>query len=95
MTKLKVGCDIVDINEKDVILDNGSCYQIVTKEVARGWSGYAPAISKNLFKKLQKCGAVYTNDTLKKEAVKTYKTNICVYWMFDIEKLKEFVKQEN
>ena len=93
MVKLKVGRNIVDINEKDVILDNGACYQIITKEVARGWSGYAPTISKNLFKKLQKCGAVYTSDALRKDASKTYRSDIYVYWMFNIEKLEEFIKQ--
>ena len=95
MAELKVGRNILDINEKDVILDNGTCYQIITKRVGSGWSECSPIVSKNLFKKLQKCGAIYTNDTLKKEAVKTYKTDIFVYWMFNIKKLEEFIKQES
>lgn len=30
MVKLKVGRNILEISENDLILDNGACYQIVT-----------------------------------------------------------------
>ena len=33
MVKLKVGRNIIELDEKDLILDNGACYQIVTKKV--------------------------------------------------------------
>ena len=33
MVKLKVGRNIIELDEKDLILDNGSCYQIITKKV--------------------------------------------------------------
>lgn len=32
MVKLKVGRNILDIDENDMILDNGKCYQIITKK---------------------------------------------------------------
>lgn len=32
MVKLKVGRNILDISENDLILDNGACYQIVTQK---------------------------------------------------------------
>lgn len=33
MVKLKVGRNILDISENDLILDNGACYQIVTQKL--------------------------------------------------------------
>lgn len=43
---LKVGRDILDINEKDIILDNGACYQIITKEVGKLWETYGKPIPR-------------------------------------------------
>lgn len=89
---LKVGRDVLDINEKDIILDNGACYQIITKEVGKLWKAYFPVISKSLFSKLNKCGAVYTNEMLKKKAFERYHINSCTFWAFDMKKLEEFLK---
>lgn len=33
MVKLKVGRNILDISENDLILDNRACYQIVTQKL--------------------------------------------------------------
>lgn len=89
---LKVGRNILDINEKDIILDNGACYQIITKEVGKLCEAYSPIISKSLFSKLNKCGAVYTNEMLKKKAFERYHINSCTFWAFDMKKLEEFLK---
>jgi hypothetical protein len=89
---LKVGRNILDINEKDIILDNGACYQIITKEVGKLGETYSPIISKSLFSKLNKCGAVYTNEMLKKKAFERYHINSCTFWAFDMKKLEEFLK---
>lgn len=89
---LKVGRDILDINEKDIILDNGACYQIITKKVGKLWEPYSPVISKSLFDRLNKCGAVYTNEMLKKKAFERYHINSCTFWAFDMKKLEEFLK---
>lgn len=89
---LKVGRDILDINEKDIILDNGACYQIITKEVGKLCETYSPIISKSLFSKLNKCGAVYTNEMLKKKDFERYHINSCTFWAFDMKKLEEFLK---
>lgn len=89
---LKVGRNILDINEKNIILDNGACYQIITKEVGKLCETYSPIISKSLFSKLNKCGAVYTNEMLKKKAFERYHINSCTFWAFDMKKLEEFLK---
>lgn len=89
---LKVGRNILDINEKDIILDNGACYQIITKEVGKLFETYSPIMSKKLFDRLNRCVAVYTNEMLKKKAFERYHTNSCTFWVFNIEKLEEFLK---
>lgn len=53
---------------------------------------YSPIISKSLFSKLNKCGAVYTNEMLKKKAFERYHINSCTFWAFDMKKLEEFLK---
>ena len=55
MVKLKVGRNILDIDENDLILDNGACYQIITKEIGKAFSHYPPVMSKKLFNDLKKC----------------------------------------
>ena len=89
---LKIGRYVLDINEKDIILDNGNCYQIITKKEGKRWEPYSPVISKSLFSKLNKCGAVYTNAMLKKKAFERYHINSCTFWTFDMKKLEELLK---
>lgn len=52
MAKLKVGRNIIELDEKDLVLDNGACYQIVTKRVG-GLDWYYPVMSKKLFHDLK------------------------------------------
>lgn len=51
--ELKVGRRIIDIDENDLILDNGACYQIVTKEIGTGFYKPSPVMSKKLFNELK------------------------------------------
>lgn len=89
MVKLKVGRYILDINEKDLILDNGACYQIITKEVGHGFNSSIPVISKKLFTDLKKCGLIFTSEELMRLAVEKYNVSGMTYYKFDIEKMKE------
>jgi len=86
---MKIGRNEFDINENDVILDNGACYQLASRTITKGWSSYSPVIGKTQFNKLLKLGIVYTNDELKDEAVKRYKHSSVTFWKFDIEKLNK------
>ncbi len=47
MVKLKVGRNVLDINENDLILDNGACYQIITKRIGFAFNESIPVMSKN------------------------------------------------
>lgn len=56
--EIKCGRRTFDCTDKDLILDNGSCYQIITKKYFKDWYDYTPVLSKTLFKKLLKEGKI-------------------------------------
>lgn len=89
MVKLKVGRNILNINENDLILDNGACYQIVTQKIGYGFDKRTPLMSKKLFNDLKKCELIFTNEKLRIAAINKYGTNIKAYWKFNIDKMKE------
>ena len=88
MVKLKVGRNIIELDEKDLILDNGACYQIVTKKVG-GFDQYYPIISKKLFNDLRKLELIFTSEELKQDAIKKYGTSVITYWKFNIERMQK------
>lgn len=90
MVKLKVGRNILDIDNNDLILDNGACYQIITKEVGRGFDKYYPVMSKKLFNDLKKCGLIFTSEGLRQTAIKRYGNSVITYWKFNVNRMKEF-----
>ena len=87
--ELKVGRNILKITEVDLILDNGCCYQIITKEIGFGFDKRPPLMSKKLFKELLKKEMIYTNDTLKEKAGRMYQTPNMVLYKFNVEKMLE------
>lgn len=90
MVKLKVGRNIIDIGENDLILDNGACYQIITKMIGYGFNKSIPIMSKKLFKDLKLTGLIFTNQALKQLCEKRYgKDANFSLWKFNIEKMQE------
>lgn len=90
MVKLKVGRNILDIDENDLILDNGACYQIITKEIGKAFSRYPPVMSKKLFNDLKKCELIFTSEGLRRDAIKRYGNSVITYWKFNVDRMKEF-----
>ena len=45
-------------SSKDKILDNGSCYQLITQSFYKDWCDLAPVISKTEFNRLMKLGVL-------------------------------------
>lgn len=78
----------IQLNENDLILYNGACYQIVTKSVREGWYSYPAIINKLLFEKLKELDIVYTNEELDKLAKNQYIID-CTLYKVDIKKLSE------
>lgn len=89
MVKLKVGRNIFDIDEKDLILDNGACYILVTKKVMKGYSKGSPTISKQLFGNLKKCGLIFTCELLRQNAIEKYGNHAVTFWKFDVDRMKK------
>ena len=81
---LKVGRNVLTLVVDDLILDNGACYQIETKQVGSGCNSYSPVMSKKLFNKLKKLGFVRTNSMLKENAEAKYGHSGVTYWQFNI-----------
>lgn len=90
MVKLKVGRNIFDIDEKDLILDNGACYQIVTKRIGFGFNEYIPVMSKKLFGDLKKCELIFTSEGLRQAAIEKYGDHVVVtFWKFNIDRMQK------
>lgn len=87
--KLKVGRDILEIDKNDLILDNGVCYQIITKEVGRTNCKHSPVMSKKLFSDLKKYELIFTNEELRQMVIKKYHTDKYSFWKFDIDWMKK------
>lgn len=89
MVKLKVGRNVLDIDENDLILDNGIRYQIITKKVGTGWNTSYPVMSKKLFNDLKKCELIFTSEGLRQAALNKYGASIITYWKFDIKSMEK------
>lgn len=87
--ELKIGRRIIDIDENDLILDNGVCYQIVTKEIGTGFYKSSPVMSKKLFSELKKLEFIFTSDGLRLQAEKRYGHTGLTYWKFNIDRMKK------
>lgn len=89
MVELKVGRNILNIDENDLILDNGACYQIITKEVGKAFDRYPPVMSKKLFSDLKNCELIFTSEGLRLAAIQKYGNHVKTYWKFNVERMKE------
>lgn len=45
-----------DVNETDLVMYNGACYQLVTKQSYRGWDWSYPLIAKSKAEKMIRDG---------------------------------------
>lgn len=82
--ELKIGHYTFKITEKDLVLDNGSCAQVITQKIFKGWNSYAPVMSKKMFREMKNLRFLYTNDDLKEQCHKAH-GDFCTYYAFDIQ----------
>lgn len=87
--QIKVGRDLIWVDETDVILDNGSCIQIITQAKFNGWYTSPIKMSKTLFKQLKACAFIYTNNTININYNTKYYTHssYCTYYKFNIDSM--------
>ena len=55
---IKCGRREFEVTREDRILDNGSCYQLITQTYIEGFSKQYPIVSKTMFKNLFKNGEI-------------------------------------
>ena len=92
MVKLKVGRNIFDIDGNDLILDNGACYILITKEIVKNYSSCSPTVSKKLFTELKKCNMIFTNEGLREAAIKKYGNSVVAFWKFNVDRMQKYEK---
>ena len=52
--QIKCGRRMFSVTNKDLIHDNGHCYQLITQRYNKGWDTLIPMVSKKLFNQLLK-----------------------------------------
>lgn len=62
MFKIKINGREFQLTAKDRILDNGSCYTLLTQTVWKDHNNITPRVPKAVFKKLVKEGKVVRTD---------------------------------
>lgn len=88
--EMKIGRYEKLIGEDDLILDNGSCIQVVTQHGAfSGWNYTTLKMSKKLFNELKKIDFIYLDVFKTKEANKTFNKPILFYFRFNIDLMAE------
>ena len=88
--EMKIGRYIKNIGKEDLILDNGSCIQVVTQNGAFSKYGYAPLrMSKKMFEELRKINFIYLDVSKTKKENEKYNTPWLYYFRFDIDLMIE------
>lgn len=88
--EMNIGRYIKNIGKDDLILDNGSCIQVVTQNGAFGEYGYAPLMmSKKLFNELRKVHFIFLDVEKTKKENEPYNTPWLYYFRFDIDLMIE------
>jgi hypothetical protein len=54
--KIKCGRNEFDLTEKDIIMYNGACYQLITRTIHKGWHSHYPVLANGKAEKLIKDG---------------------------------------
>jgi hypothetical protein len=91
MVKLKVGRNIFDIDDNDLILDNGACYILVTKKITKNYSSCSPTVSKKLFNDMKKCDVIFRSEGLRQAAIERYGNSVVTFWKFDVDQMQNMV----
>lgn len=86
--QLKVGREILKLNENDIVMDNGACIQVITRYTGKGFDKYPVKMSKKLFADLKTVGYLYTNAQLGELSRKKYGGRVILY-KFNIDAMCE------
>lgn len=93
MAELKLGRNIFDITDRDVVLFNGVCWQLISQEIYKGYHTCSPSISKIMCEKFVKKGILIMYKKEKEYLTKDNKQMGLYYYKFDMDKLNKFLEQ--
>ena len=93
MAELKFGRDVFDITEKDVVMFNGVCWQLITQKIHKGWYDYSPKASKTMCEKFVKKGILVMFKKEQEYLTADGKQMGLYYYKFDMDKLNEYITQ--
>lgn len=86
--EMKINRYVKHIGKDDLILDNGSCIQVITQTGAfSGFTFGTLIMSKKLFSDLRKNDFVYLDVMRTKKENERYNTPRLFYFRFDIDKM--------
>lgn len=83
-----------DITEKDVVLFNGACWQLISQTVFRGWHSYYPPMSKIMCEKFVKKGILVLYQKKDEYITQEGKQMGLYYYKFDMDKLNKYLNKE-
>lgn len=58
---IKCGRQVFELKDGDTVMDNGACYQLITRDIGLGWDRCTPSVSKAAFKKFKENPKVQIN----------------------------------
>ena len=93
--ELKIGRKVFDITDKDVVLYNGACWQLITQTIFKEWNDYHPVMSKAICDKFIKKGILVMYKKKYEYIASNGNQMGMYYYKFDINKLTEYVNQQN
>lgn len=86
---MKIGRYIKNIGENDIVLDNGSCIQVITQTGAFQDFHYSTlSMSKKLFNELRKFDLLYLDVEKTKKESRGFNPPKLFYFRFNIEKME-------
>ena len=93
MAELKFGRNVFDITDKDVVMFNGACWQLISQKIFDWWYNYSPKISKTMCEKFVKKGILVMYRKEQEYLTQDGKQMGLYYYKFDMNKLNEFLGQ--
>lgn len=84
--EIKCGRRTFNVTSKDLILDNGACYQLITQKYFKNWYEVSPIVAKSTFKKLLKEGKI-------RKSEKKYKVSLSDEY-FDLYEFVESIEYD-
>jgi hypothetical protein len=91
MAELKIGRRTFNITDDDVVMHNGTCWQLMSQTYFDGWHRITPIMSKTMCEKFVKKNILVMYKKEREYVTTDGRQMGLYYYKFDMEKLNEFV----